>query len=270
LNISKITYLLNNPDAVDENQSMALETILNQYPYFQGMRALYLKGLYNLNSYRYNFELKKTAAHTTDRTILFDFVTSENFKTVNTDLIEKQQKEINEIFVGSFEILNPKALQNNIEVEEFKASNEKSVEPLSEIEEKLDINKPLHFDSQEKHSFSEWLQLTKFAPIERGIEENEENFPNEKKKKLDIIDKFIESNPKIGPLKETSTNTAIIEKVIQEPTHLMTETLARIYLEQKKYKKAIQAYEILILKYPEKSIFFANRIKDIKDLQQNN
>jgi len=50
----------------------------------------------------------------------------------------------------------------------------------------------------------------------------------------------------------------------------MTETLARIYLEQKKYKKAIQAYEILILKYPEKSIFFANRIKDIKDLQQNN
>jgi hypothetical protein len=270
LNISKITYLLNNPDAVDENQTMALETILNQYPYFQGMRAMYLKGLYNLNSYRYNFELKKTAAHTTDRSILFDFVTSVNFKTVNTELIEKQQKEINEIFVGSFEILNPKALQNNIEVEEFKASNEKSAEPLSEIEEKLDLNKPLHFDSQEKHSFSEWLQLTKFAPIERETEEIEENFPKEKKKKLDIIDKFIETNPKIGPLKETSVNTAIIEKVSQEPTHLMTETLARIYLEQKKYKKAIQAYEILILKYPEKSIFFANRIKDIKDLQQNN
>jgi hypothetical protein len=33
---------------------------------------------------------------------------------------------------------------------------------------------------------------------------------------------------------------------------LMTETLARVYLEQKKYQKAIQAYEILILKYPEK------------------
>ena len=48
----------------------------------------------------------------------------------------------------------------------------------------------------------------------------------------------------------------------------MTETLARVYLEQKKYSKAIQAYEILILKYPEKSTFFANRISDIKILQQ--
>jgi hypothetical protein len=51
---------------------------------------------------------------------------------------------------------------------------------------------------------------------------------------------------------------------------LMTETLAKVYLEQKKYQKAIQAYEILILKYPEKSSFFANRISDIKILQQNN
>jgi hypothetical protein len=50
----------------------------------------------------------------------------------------------------------------------------------------------------------------------------------------------------------------------------MTETLARVYLEQKKYQKAIQAYEILILKYPEKSSFFADRILDIKHLQQNN
>ena len=51
---------------------------------------------------------------------------------------------------------------------------------------------------------------------------------------------------------------------------LMTETLAKVYLEQKKYQKAIQAYEILILKYPEKISFFANRISDIKALQQNN
>jgi hypothetical protein len=50
----------------------------------------------------------------------------------------------------------------------------------------------------------------------------------------------------------------------------MTETLARVYLEQKKYQRAIQAYEILILKYPEKSSFFADRISDIQILQLNN
>lgn len=63
---------------------------------------------------------------------------------------------------------------------------------------------------------------------------------------------------------------ANIGKSREEPTKLMTETLAKVYLEQKKYTKAIQAYEILILKYPEKSSFFADRINEIKNLQQNN
>jgi hypothetical protein len=56
----------------------------------------------------------------------------------------------------------------------------------------------------------------------------------------------------------------------EDTSALMTETLARVYLEQRKYQKAIQAYEILILKYPEKSSFFADRISEIKNLQQNN
>jgi len=49
----------------------------------------------------------------------------------------------------------------------------------------------------------------------------------------------------------------------------MTETLAKVYLEQKKYENAIQAYRILSLKYPEKSGFFADQIKRIQILQKN-
>ncbi len=49
----------------------------------------------------------------------------------------------------------------------------------------------------------------------------------------------------------------------------MTETLAHVYLEQKKYEKAITAFNILSLKYPEKSSFFANQIIEIKRIQQN-
>ncbi len=51
---------------------------------------------------------------------------------------------------------------------------------------------------------------------------------------------------------------------------LMTETLARIYLEQKNYNKAIQSYKILSLKYPEKSSFFADQLKLIVELKDNN
>ena len=50
----------------------------------------------------------------------------------------------------------------------------------------------------------------------------------------------------------------------------MTETLARVYLEQKKYNNAIKAYKILSLKYPEKSGYFADQIKAIKKIQNNN
>jgi hypothetical protein len=62
----------------------------------------------------------------------------------------------------------------------------------------------------------------------------------------------------------------LAEKPIIESDSLMTETLARIYLEQKNYEKALQSYKILSLKYPEKSSLFADQIKAIKKLQEKN
>ena len=47
----------------------------------------------------------------------------------------------------------------------------------------------------------------------------------------------------------------------------MTETLAKVLVKQKKYKKAIRAYKILCLKYPEKNVLFASQIEKIKNLQ---
>ena len=55
----------------------------------------------------------------------------------------------------------------------------------------------------------------------------------------------------------------------KQDSSLITETLAKVYLEQKKFENAIQAYRILSLKYPEKSGFFADQIKRIQILQKN-
>ena len=141
-------------------------------------------------------------------------------------------------------------------------------EVLEEIEEKLEIGKPIEFTVTEKHSFQEWLQISRFKPIERKeIQVNEENL--DKKKQSEIIDTFIATNPKIPPVNKDIPMSNHIP-VEEDKSYLMTETLAKVYLEQKKFTKAIQAYEILILKYPEKSSFFADRILDIKNLQQNN
>ena len=264
MNISDLTYLLNKPETINEKQTIALENVVLQFPYFQAARALHLKGLFNQESFRYNYELKKTAAYTTDRTILFEFITSDNFTAIQQEKIDEIQRSLLDIEVHHMEevIVLP-------EIETITPEEETNeIEPTSE--EKLEIGKPIPFTPSERHSFQEWLQLTKFSPIEREIEEKAIQNDPEKQKKLDIIDKFIEANPKIAPVKETTKPPANISKSTEEPTHLMTETLAKVYLEQKKYTKAIQAYEILILKYPEKSSFFADRINEIKNLQQNN
>lgn len=62
----------------------------------------------------------------------------------------------------------------------------------------------------------------------------------------------------------------LVEKSTSENDELITETLANIYFQQKKYEKALHAYQKLSLKYPEKSIYFASRIKEIEDLTHNN
>ncbi|MDR7371752.1 tetratricopeptide repeat protein [Flavobacterium aquidurense] len=488
MNVTDYTYLINKPDAITEKQAEALGNVLNEFPYFQSARALRLKGLYNQNSFKYNYALKVTAAHTTDRSVLFDFITSENFTPIQGEYYDRKLRDLLDITVFESEIISAEEIKKAIEVridpieqsilnsikeatgttfeksekieektidlpseqsildtfkevtitasqesvkveeqpidlpseqsildtfkevttytfEEPVKIEEKPIDPIIEqsiltsikeasnltfeepteieesktevitddeisnpikgptptffedrldddeipglridpieksilqsikeastvvfeeakpievekpievkevkttefeeseeievseavktAEENLEIGKPLDFSANEKHSFQEWLQLAKTEPIDRtkdapeelaSIEQKVEKtakksaepeiIDEEKKKKAEIIDKFIEANPKISPIKQTAIVPAVqfdINK--EENSYLMTETLARVYLEQKKYTKAIQAYEILILKYPEKISFFADRISDIKILQQNN
>ena len=276
MNTNDYINLLNNSKAINDKQTLVLETIVNEFPFYQSARALYLKGLYNQESFRYNYELKKTAAHTTDRSVLFDFITSDDFKIFQQEVYDKYQAEIQSIIVSDFEYVReenrPVTLdtiaKSNNATETISLSEQK--ESNKEVEEALKIGKPLQFEKNETHSFSEWLQLAKIAPIIREGAEKQTNVSSELEKKFDLIEKFIELNPKIPQVKDNTSIPTNIAKSNETPSSIMTETLAQIYLEQKKYTKAIQAYEILILKYPEKSSFFADRIKNIKILQQNN
>jgi len=280
MNTTDFTYLLNKPEAVNQKQSEALEKVLTEFPYFQSARALQLKGLYNQDSYKYNTALKNTAAHTTDRTVLFDFITSNTFIAVQKGLYDKKVAELLNIGVVDHEILQSE-IDRESKTNTLEESIRTSIKEASEIEqtptsvaEKLAIGKPLDFSIHEKHSFQEWLQLSRIQPINREKETKvgSENpiLDTDKRKKAEIIDKFIESSPKIPPIRQEDKKANKQEPNQTDPNYLMTETLARVYLEQKKYQRAIQAYEILILKYPEKSSFFADRISDIQILQQNN
>jgi tetratricopeptide (TPR) repeat protein len=83
---------------------------------------------------------------------------------------------------------------------------------------------------------------------------------------MELIDKFIETNPRLQPQQSDRPNVDISEESVKENDGIFTDTLARIYIKQGLYSKAIFAYEKLILKYPEKSGYFAAQIEEIKKL----
>ncbi len=247
---SEFVHILKNSDEIKDHNALDFKSIIEAHPYFQAARVLYLKTLKKQESFKYNFELKKTAAYTTDRSVLFDYITAKK-------KLERISKSIENIEVA-LEVETQTA-----SVSEDHPVVSQSQEDLVEIaKEELALGKPLDFNIQETYSFHQWLQLTSKKTIERGTE-------RKKSEKEIIIDTFISTNPKISPLKKSAN---FIEKPIDtsvKANELMTETLAKVYLEQKKYTNAIKAYEILSLKYPEKSGFFADQIKRIKIIQNN-
>ncbi|USL94865.1 hypothetical protein D1J36_006065 [Riemerella anatipestifer] len=90
-------------------------------------------------------------------------------------------------------------------------------------------------------------------------------------KKSQIIDKFIETNPSIAKVDKNTPIKEEKEFLIKEKgddiSHLMTETLAQLYVEQHLYTKAIEAYGILQNKYPEKIDIYAEKIEEIKQMR---
>ena len=297
MNVSDFTYLLQHPEKVVlPVQTNQLEDILEEYPYFQAARAIHLKGLKNLNSYKYNNALKTTAAYTTDRDILFDFITSPEFlqhtvadqisgKAIslnNTETIAEEVepnpdlKTFQENDPGDYPL--PQNITEAKQILDSDLFESKKPEDLKITREENDLNigAPITFTKKEKYSFVEWLQLTSPDSAQKETELKSDNAKatskkeDAVKKKFDLIDKFIQGNPKIVPTDEKKQKVNIKASLKIDKNELMTETLAKVYLEQKKYKKAIQAFKILSLKYPEKSGFFADRIKSVEKIQKEN
>ncbi|WP_027388347.1 hypothetical protein [Chryseobacterium gregarium] len=107
------------------------------------------------------------------------------------------------------------------------------------------------------NTWQSWLKIDRTEEVEKEKVEI----------KTKVIEAFIEKNPRISQLKD-EVNFVVKEKG-DDISHLMTETLANLYIEQKLYTKAIKAFEILIGKMPDKEAYFKGRIQEIKDFRSN-
>jgi hypothetical protein len=152
---------------------------------------------------------------------------------------------------------------------------EKETYSTYSLEQKED-SEPLDF--RESHSFSQWLNLLRHqaAPNQEQrapeLEESTEGATGNNEG-MDLIENFLNHSAKqsriVPAAHEITNNEDFSAKSTEENEDLMTETLANIHIKQERYHKAIEIFERLRLKYPEKSIYFARRIAEMEELINN-
>lgn len=180
-------------------------------------------------------------------------------------IVEEKEVQIEENKVTTLEIPVVEA-QPIIETTEIAKPVSKSIEekkiPTIIKEESLPTSNSTVVDDSNVPGFiNTWQSWLK---IDRN-EEIEEDFTEKKNK---VIESFIENSPKISQLKD-EVNFVVKEKN-DDISHLMTETLAKLYMDQKLYAKAIKAYQTLAIKHPDRKEYFEGKVKEVKDNKTKN
>ncbi len=190
--ISKSAFLnyIKHPEQLDVNSLPAIKDLVQQYPYFQAARMLYIRNLKNTDDLSYHAELKKGAINVPDRVRL-------------EQIMNKAASE--------------KKGQSTVTV----VADDANIESVPQL----------------KHQ--------------------------------DLIDSFITANPHIKPVGEVSDVETVVLDNTNVTDSIFTESLAKIYIKQGQYDKAIRIFEKLNLKYPEKSSYFADQIRFLKKIIEN-
>ncbi|MSP68799.1 MAG: hypothetical protein EXR20_00855 [Bacteroidetes bacterium] len=111
---------------------------------------------------------------------------------------------------------------------------------------------------QEEVTFSSWLKQISGPLITEVL-------PEKQPIKDDLVDKFIQEQPRIQQNKAGFFNPInMAKKSVQDSDEFITETLAKIYVKQGNISKGIRAYQKLSLKFPEKNVYFAALIEELK------
>lgn len=175
--------------------------------------------------------------------------------------VESAQKEKTEteIVKEDVPVMNVSFFGTDISTLKVEEKKQEAVEKVQEVTMKNTTQSSI--DSNVPGFINTWQSWLK-------IDRTEETVKDKAEIKEKAIETFIENNPRISQLKEESTY--VVKEKNDDISHLMTETLANLYFEQKLYTKAIKAFEILIKKSPEKKEYFESKIQDIKDFRSKN
>ena len=249
-----LTQLINHPELMNKETLYDLRSMVALYPYYQTARLLMLQNLYLLHDSSFDEELRRAAVFITDRKKLFDLVEAAHYRLKQADSTSATaDKEAN-----------------------AHDDDDKSKRTMSIIDHYLD-SMPEKATEQPKEPRRKPTPADAANDYVAYLIESE----NEDDKKQDqtqapqlkgqaLIDDFINDGGKIT-LKDTPEYVPQMEedhKNAKTPPDdsFSTETLAKIYIKQGRYSKALEIIKRLNLNYPKKNAYFADQIRFLEKL----
>lgn len=261
----ELSQCIQNPEAITAKQIDGLRRIMEAYPAFQTVKMLYLKALWNANDASFPQELEKIAIALPDRRLLYGLMTGQE---TTTEPAENSRPSSG----SSFDLID--------------AFLNKSENAQPQTKEMADLAGQLTYESSASVDYLRWqsqsdTEKSGEQPIVSSEQEADSKSAKEPEavtipamKHQDLIDSFLESKTEEKGLAlnheseaDESAETSREEIAIHSlDNSFFTETLARIYIKQKRYDKALQIIKNLSLKYPEKNVYFADQIRFLEKL----
>jgi len=266
MQVNNFIKYLETPALVTSIPEEEIKPLINEFPYCQTGQLMMSIHLNSTNSILFEQQLKKAASYCTNRNQLFNHLHQEVKKLEVKEAIaedstvlglKEETSEVEEVDVLEKEYLSA-AISSSIMLESDMEAKEK-LSPITEAKEESKKEEERNlFDTKKEHTFSDWLKH--LGGEEVVIEQTKKSLSKESKQ--DLIDKFIQEDPKIQPKKtEFYSPTNMARLSVVDDSDIVSETLALVYVDQGKYEEAIKAYEKLSLKNPEKRSYFASQIK---------
>ena len=273
---------LHDPSLLDEGVLIDLKELIDQYPFSATLRMLYLKGLQNRKDIDFDRELKRTAIHLPDRRVLFNYlkeqevenlveeeeVNKENEIPIRDDSLEdkEEKQEVKTKAEEKTGDLLDAEIQSEVLANQYVLKVSEELPSLDELRPMARKKKKKQKKEKESTSIVENRELDFFSFIQgksdQGSSEDEEKAR---------LSEFIAKKEKaLKGERAIFSAEKLAERSLIDNEDIITETLAEIFVKQKKYDKAIKAYKRLGLKYPKKSLYFAAQLKKVKKLKSKN
>ena len=272
-----IQQYIDHPDRLDRSSLYQLRALTAQYPYYQPARLLLLTNLYLLHDSSFDEELRRAAMYVADRKKLFDLVEAAHYQLRQEKEGGKKDGGIAGQATAAAATAPSEAPEDKTEVHQSPAETKKEEggkdrtaaliddflqQMPSEETEKKERRKPTAADA---HDYASFLLANE---TEEEIQEEAESTPHMKGQ--DLIDDFLNNDDGKMELKEEPEYEPEIEEPSDSDSGFFTETLARIYIKQGRYSKALEIIRRLNLIYPKKNRYFADQIRFLEKLIINN